>query len=351
LSLDTAADISSAKRNELVALVQSRLAAWEKKPAPATDPTATTRLADQRAKQAAYLQEAEDIKAALADVEKWYAANNAAAARAVIANISRRYPTNPTVVVLNSRGDLGDAIVEAKRVQADMSRGFLLAMNQVQEAGIPAARDIQFPADWKERTARRDDDGIKLGPDELAILQALETKVANGVKDAPFVETIQALSNLIGKDIYLDQRSLDDAGIDLQRPVTMPGNVTARTALRAILQSQGLTFVIKDRLLQVVTLEKAQSLQVTRAYYLGELLTGAGPFPGGAPFWGPQLDYQQTMANARLIIDSIIASVDPLVWRENRGPATITFHQPTMSLIVRAPAEVHASFRGKLSGQ
>lgn len=352
LSLDTSAEVSAAKRNELAALVQNRISALEGKPAaPTADPKAAARAADQRAKDAAYVQEAADVSAAIGEVEKWHAANNPAAARVVVAGVTRRYPGNPAVVALNGQTNLGDAVAAARRVQADTSNGFLLAMNQVQEAAVPAGRDIEFAKNWKELTARRDDDGIRLAPEEVAILQALDTKVGKGAKDAPFLETIQSLSNLIGKEIYLDQRSLEDAGLDMQRTVTMPGNVSARTALRAVLQSQGLTFVVKDRLLQVVTLQKAETLQVTRAYYLGELLTGSGPFPGGAPVWGPQLDYQQTLANAKLIVDSIISSVDPMVWKENRGPATITFHQPSMSLIVRAPTEVHASFRGKLSGK
>ena len=351
-SLDLSAEISSAKRQQLAKLLQNRIAGLEVKPASAAaDPKAAVRANDQKVREAAFKLEAAEIRDALSEVEKWHTANNPAAARAVVAGVNRKYPGNPVVVALTGQGNLGDAVAEAKQIQADMNRAFVASMNQVQESAIPATGDITFAKNWAEIVKRRDDDGIKLGPDELAILEALETKVGNGVKDAPFLETVQGLSNLIGKEIYLDRKSLDDTGVDLQRPVTMPGNVTARTALRAILQSQGLTFVVKDRLLQVVTLEKAQTLQVTRAYYLGELLTGAGPYPGGAVAWGPLLDYQQTMGNAKMIVDSIISSIDPLVWEKNRGPATITFHQPTMSLIVRAPAEVHASFRGKLSGK
>ena len=220
----------------------------------------------------------------------------------------------------------------------------------MQESAIPPRGDIVFPKDWKEKTERRRKMfEVKLSPEEESILQALEKKIGQGVKDAPFEETVQQLSNIIEKPIYLDKKSLEEAGLDMRRPVTMPGAVTARTALRAILQSQGLTYIVKDKVIQVVTLERAKETLVTRAYYLGDVISLSGPF-GGAVTWGPIIDFQSTMQNAKLIVDSIQGSVDPLIWNTptNRGPASIIFHAPSMSLIVRAPAEVHATLGSKL---
>jgi len=74
-----------------------------------------------------------------------------------------------------------------------------------------------------------------------------------------------------------------------------------------------------------------------------------GPF-GGAPQWGPFLDFQQTMANVEVIMKSITKSIDPLSWKENGGAGTVTFHYPSMSIIVRASAEVHASLGAKMGG-
>jgi hypothetical protein len=82
------------------------------------------------------------------------------------------------------------------------------------------------------------------------------------------------------------------------------------------------------------------------------VVQGVGPLPGGAPTWGPFIDYQQTMANVERIMGAIQASIDPLSWREKGGgPGSITFHYPSMSLIVRASTEVHASLGSKLGGR
>ena len=287
-----------------------------------------------------------------AEIEKAYERNDIPSANAKIADLARKYPDNPAVIAWVSKGTFGDRAVDARVLAQEQDKRAVFALNSVQQSALPPLTEtVEFPKNWAKLVGKRADNDIKIGPEEEAILQALEKRVGNALKDSPFLETVQTLSNLIGKEIFIDRKSLEDAGLDLQRPVNMPGAVSARTALRAVLQSQGLTFVIKERIIQVVTVEKARDLQVTRAYYLGELVSGSGPFAGGAVAWGPYIDYQQTMNNARIIMDSIMQSIDPLIWKDKGGPATITFHYPSLSIIVRAPAEVHASFKGKLSGR
>ena len=87
---------------------------------------------------------------------------------------------------------------------------------------------------------------------------------------------MQRLVNLIDKPLSLDKKALEDTGLDMRRLVSYPGDVTAQTALRSVLQSQGLTYVVKDRTIFVVTLDKAREALVTRSYYLGRLDRRAG---------------------------------------------------------------------------
>ena len=175
--------------------------------------------------------------------------------------------------------------------------------------------------------------------------------------------TLRAGEDRLGVDLALalDEGSLisgrlvgpdgpvQDLGIDLQKPFTLSANgVSARTVLRQVLASQGLTFVIKDQVIQVVDTERAKNMLVTRVYYLGDVVRGTGPF--GGLEWGPLANFQQTVANVDAIMKAITASIDPLSWKEKGGPASITFHYPSMSIIVRASAEVHASLGSKIGG-
>jgi len=348
LNLDLSAIVSPNKRRELVALIQSRMDLLEGR-GPALRPSADSNASRPRdhaqARHQAYSQEAKEVAQNLTEIEKLVELGRIAAARARIAQLSQKYPNNPAVVALTSQADFSQSIVEAKQLTRETDARVQMAMNDVRRSAMPATGNVEFPKNWAELTKAREEKPL-IGPEEEAILRALEKPVSQPLNNAPFLETVQTLSNLVGKEIYLDKRSLEDAGLDLQRPVNMPGNVSARTALRAVLQSQGLTFVIKDKIIQVVTVEKARDLQVTRAYYMGDLIQMAGPF-GGAVTWGPQIDYQQTMANAQVIVDSIKQSIDPMIWKDRGGPAIVTFHYPTMSIIVRAPAEVHADLTGR----
>ncbi len=348
VGLDVQADISSEKRNELVAKLQGKIAVLEGKPAAnPLDPKIALQKEASRKLFEQYLAEAKDVRDSISDVEKLRNANRNADAIKKIADLYAKYPNNPSVIALAGQGDFGDKIAVAKGLAKEQADRTVLAFNDMMKSTLLPKGDIEFPADWKEKTElRRKLEPKLLDEESEAILRALEKRVGDGLKNAPFLESVQTLSNLVGKEVYLDKKSLEDAGLDLSRPVNMPGNVTARTALRAVLQAQGLTFVIKDKIIQVVTLEKAKELQVTRAYYLGDLIQAQGAF-GGAVTWGPQIDYEQTMQNAKIIIDSITQSVDPLSWQARGGTSTITFHYPSMSLIVRAPAEVHASLKLK----
>jgi hypothetical protein len=346
LELDISADISSDKRKELVSKLDAKIAVLEgRAPLPTVDP----KIAKQKeliAKTLAASQlEAKEVHEGVIEIQKAQDSNNPTKAMSKIAELSRKYPNNPSVILLQGQGTMAERVIEARLLAKEQNERIIYAMNDVARSNLPLKGDLEYPKNWKEISERRLQP-YKLSAEEEAILEALEKPVKQGFNGQPFEESLQNLSNLINQPIYIDKKSLEDSGRDLRTPVNMPGNVTARTALRALLQAQGLTFIIKDKVIQVVTTEKAQASLVTRVYYLGDLTVATGPF-GGAPMWGPLVDAQQTMKNADVIIESIKTSVDPLVWKEKQGPATITFHFPSM-IIVRAPAEVHSSLSGKL---
>ena len=87
---------------------------------------------------------------------------------------------------------------------------------------------------------------------------------------------------------------------------------------------------------------------VTRVYYLGDVVQGIGPF--GGLNWGPYIDHQQTQQNVKTIVDAIKGGIDPLSWSDKSGPGSITFDFLSMSLIVRASTEVHATLGAKIGG-
>lgn len=342
-----AVGIGSTKRDELVKKLEAKIAALE--PAktgtrPDLDPKGAVVKASLRQQYDRDVTEAKDV----ADGLKKYADHKDAGrpdeARGVLAGLARKYPNNP---MLQAAGQQSYTAMQV-RADAEYTRQFADAMlrntrDQFASA-TPSTGDIQFmkAKDWQELTKRRTKtEKIPLTEKEEGILKSLEASVSVNFQDRPFEEALQDLSNKMNQELFIDKQSLKDAGVDLSRAVNFKGSVSARTALRAILYSNSLTFLVKGEMIQVVTAERAEKELTTRSYYLGDLVMGTGPF-GNAVVFGPDLSYQQAVANADTLVKSIKDSIDPRCWKENGGACSVTFHMASMSVVVKASTEVHA---------
>lgn len=352
-NLDLANGLSNETRKSLTAALQAKLAAVTGRPSAnpgvKLDPAGPIVKAKKDAKWELYLAEAKAVREGLELVKKYEEANQTAAANKIIAELAAKYPDNVSVLMLTQKGSLRENVAAAEEMRELQQQRLVAVGNALQRSAIPPAGDIEFPKDWKERTKNRTSE-MKLTDKEKKIIEALDKPITLSARDKPIEYFLQELSTAMDQPLLVDERSLRQLDIDLKKAATLDARgVSARTALRQVLAAQGLTFVIKSETIQIMTVESARETLATRAYYLGDVVQGVGPFGGGAT-WGPFLDFQQTMANATLLVDTIQDSIDPLSWKKRGGPGTITFHFPSMSIIVRASSEVHAALGSKLGG-
>jgi hypothetical protein len=344
-NVDLAVSLSGEARKNLTALLDGKIAQLEGRPLPNSgakaDPAAGVRL-DKKAAFESYAAEVKAVNDGVNAVAKYKQNGLALEAEREIARLARAYPNNPAVIRLQEQDAFGSRVEDAIEYNRQMDKRVLLALRDVDHSAMPAKGDIEFPKDWAEKTKRRTTE-LKLTDREKKIIEALNRPMSITWNGKMLEEALQELSTAMDQNLFIDKKSLSDLGIDLQKPVNLQANgVATRTVLRQLLAAQGLTFVIKDESIQVVTVDKARDMLVTRVYYLGDLVQGVGPF-GGALQWGPYIDFQQTVSNVDTIIKTITKSVDPECWKENGGPCTITFHYPSMSIIVKASTEVHAT--------
>jgi hypothetical protein len=352
-NIDLAVALSGDTRKNLTDQLQRKIAALEGRPlanpGPKADPNAAAVKLDRKAAYESYAAELKDVNDGIQKMSKYKQAGLAKEADQELARLAIKYPNNPSVIRLQEKDTFGSRVDDSLEFARLQEKRITLALNDVQRSSLPAAGDIEFPKDWKEKTKRRAM-GVELTAKEKKIIEALDKPMTVSWNGKMLEEALQELSNAIDQNLFIDKKSLSDLGVDLQKGVTLQARgVSARTVLRQLLAAQGLTFVVKEESIQVVTVEKAQKMLVTRVYYLGDVVSGVGPF-GGAPNWGTFLDFQQTMANVELIVKAITDSIDPLSWKEHGGPGTVTFHYPSMSIIVRASAEVHATLGTKMGG-
>jgi hypothetical protein len=206
-------------------------------------------------------------------------------------------------------------------------------------ANLSAADPIEFPPYWKELTARRKAMvEQQLTKKEVALLKTLNSTMSVDYDNDKFKAVINHIQDKTGLTIIVDEGSLNDAMTDYDAPVSFKiQKATVRTILKKILGDKGLTYIIKEGAIQVMTPKKAAEYTVVRAYAIDDLVA---PSPQMQMMFGPFIAQAQMLRNAQQLINLIQMTVEPNYWQPN-GPGTIAFFPPTKSLLIRASAEMH----------
>ena len=111
-----------------------------------------------------------------------------------------------------------------------------------------------------------------LSPTERRLEQALDKLVSLNFTDSPLTEVATFFGDELSVNVVLDSGTLADHGISTDTPVTSRiGDLTARSALKLILEPLSLAAVIDNEVLRVTTREKADDLLVTRTYPVSDL--------------------------------------------------------------------------------
>ncbi|HJZ58251.1 MAG TPA: hypothetical protein VKE74_25135, partial [Gemmataceae bacterium] len=329
-NLDLSAAISPEARKSLTTLLQAKINAINATgpavaPGPRMDPNAAAVRSARKAELDQMVTEVKEVREGLNDIAKLRAAGRDSEADAIARRLTAKYPNNPSVIFLGRKDATADLVADNRLFAAEQSDRVNKAFMAVDRSSLPATGDVEFPKDWPAKSQRRlQQNQLQLTEKEKKIISALDKPVTVDFNSRPLEEALQDLSTQLDQPLAIDTKSLNDLNVDLQKKVNFQARgVSGRTALRQVLATQGLTFVVKDEMIQVVTVEKARDMLVTRVYYLGDVVQGVGPFSGSLT-WGPYLDYQQTMANVQVLTDSIQDSIDPLSWKKNGGPSTVT---------------------------
>jgi hypothetical protein len=292
-----------------------------------------------------YAADQAELRRALDRIAALEKIGKTAEAQHAVDELLKKYPAEPVAIALTQSGSMASRIADAKDLLAEQDKRILLAMRDVDKSALPPVGDIEFPKDWKERTKGRK---AELSKEEKAILEALAKPVSIKAKDSAFGDVMSFLSDSIGLTITLDKSDLADAQVTSDTPVTIQTpakGMQARTVLRSLLGQLGLSYVVQGGEIRVVSQTKARELMTTKVYPIGDLVQGVGAF-GNSVRWGPYNSQAQAQENAQAIVDTIEKQLAPDSWRSRGGEGSVTFHYPSMSLIVRQSAEVHMMLKG-----
>ena len=86
-------------------------------------------------------------------------------------------------------------------------------------------------------------------------------------------DAVSYLENYHEIQIELDTKALEAIALTTETPVTKKlSGVTLRSALKLLLRDLGLTYVIKDEVLQITTPEEAENQLITKVYPVADLV-------------------------------------------------------------------------------
>ncbi len=288
--------------------------------------------------------EMEDIIRTLSQIRGLQKAGQTADAARMAAELARRYPSNPAAQAGNTAAGVASTVITDRQNAIDQSQRVAGIFRDVDKSASPIKGDIEFDKDFQKRTADRKMT-VKLTDKEKAIMKALASPLpALNFDNTKFEDVMKYLADFTDQPLVIDPAALREAALGYDSPITfkVPKGVAVRTVLRRILGEFGLTYVVKDEAIQIVSTARAKEMMVTRTYYLGDLLDGGVSFGARVALIYPGIQQAQMMQNAAALVELIKNSVDPETWRENGGNGTITFFPPTRAIVIRQTAEVHA---------
>ena len=130
-----------------------------------------------------------------------------------------------------------------------------------------------------------------------------------------------------GIPVVVDAAALDLAGISASDATvtTSLSGVSLRSALRLMLKSLDLTYIVKDEVLLITTIEEAEQQLKTEIYPVVDLICG---------------DSSETVARSvDMLTDLVVTTVSPESWEEVGGTGSLSCYRGQM--VVAQTGEVH----------
>jgi hypothetical protein len=252
--------------------------------------------------------------------------------------LARRYPNNVSVAQQQQTTGSGDRVKEAYKLPADKALASNAALNDVARSSIPPVGDITYPPREKWEKLTKDRGRFKEIPmtdKEREIVNALNTLIdtPTEIKDITFEKFLDDMQKLLGQSILVNKASLKDLDISYERTlsVSLPKKITRRSLLRTALAELGLTYVVRNEIIEVMDVERAKNCMTVRTIPVDDLLAFGDLFPRGNA---------NGKSNVDLLIDLIQDQIEPLSWQKYNGPGSITYYAPQRVLIIRNSAEV-----------
>ena len=143
--------------------------------------------------------------------------------------------------------------------------------------------------------------------------------------DVPLEQVVASLRDQYDIEVQIDKAALDDIALTPEDEVTVDlQNISLQSALKLMLESLQLTYVIRDEVLMITTPEEANWYRVTCVYDVRDLIVG-----------------QSENQGIQAITAAIVSCVAPETWAKSKeGCGHICALRPGILVVLQTP-QVH----------
>lgn len=114
---------------------------------------------------------------------------------------------------------------------------------------------------------------LSTGETEERILEALDAKTSVQFVETPLTDVLTTLERQHDIEIELDNKALDIAGVGSETPISrVLNNVSLRSALGLMFDAHGLSYIVRNEVLLITSIESARNHPEVRMYDVAELL-------------------------------------------------------------------------------
>ncbi len=203
-------------------------------------------------------------------------------------------PDNPVVTAAMQIAQTQKRLTDYRKIDKKREDTSLQYLNEVEDTGDAVTSKNPMKLDLERHKIalnRKTGSGLienRMTPAERDIERKMSIPVHVSFKDTSLSEAIEILSNLSNQgsdrqesiNIAIDAPSLRDAGVALDRPVTLRlDNISMKSALNLLLDQVGLAWTIRNDALVITTKEKARGEIKLVIYPVHELVVPLDPPP------------------------------------------------------------------------
>jgi hypothetical protein len=293
--LDQTSDLYPATRQDLRYSLESALLSFRQRKLEFDDRRAREielkSVADnQRLRSVRLLREEEELGQLISRFNSLMQERNYDAAISVTETALEKAPNNPHIIAAAEAARVTRNVTRMQELRALKANKFYEALYLAEVATVPFP-DTQWlvypdPEVWRQKVIRRrkwQDIRLAGSPIDESILRTLEEPVDLDYEEVEWSAVQRDLFDRFKINIATDQTALDDALPQEELITFKRSGISLKYALRQMLKEKNATYIVKDEVLLVISLDNVEDPQflVTNVYNVGDLVAPRRPTGGG----------------------------------------------------------------------